>query len=532
MPTYTVQGPSGRTYTIEGPEGASPEQLGQFILSQNRTERVAMQVAKDRAEYDPTKGMGTGERLLAATGMGMSRVGRALGQLVGAVDQKDIDEAHAIEAPLAKTTAGKVGNVIGQGALALPAAFVPGANTYLGATAIGGALGGLTTEGGLKDRALGALGGALGGAGGKALGDGLAAGARALSNRPPAIPAQRTAAVQNAQQAGYVLPPTEIRSTAAGELLEGLSGKIKTAQVASARNQEVTNKLVRRSLGMADDAQLDTAALEGMRKQVGQVYEQVKSAGRIQPGEAYDAALNKIAAQYQGAAKDFPGAAKNEVQALVDSLRVKEFDASSAVDMVKILREGADKAYRAGDTGLGKANKAAANALEDALERHLDGIGQPELLNAFKSARQTIAKTYTAQKALNPQTGDVSAQVLARELSKGKPLSGEMKTVAEIAQAFPRATQALKEQPKAISPLDYLTGLASVPATGSPAGLLAVGARPAARSLALSGAYQRALAREPGPGLLGRAAPLVESDQLRKALILTGGLLGSPALQQ
>ena len=59
------------------------------------------------------------------------------------------------------------------------------------------------------------------------------------------------------------------------------------------------------------------------------------------------------------------------------------------------------------------------------------------------------------QKALNEQTGNVSAQQLAKDLAKGRPLSGDLLTVAQMGQAFPKATQALKEAPKAVSPLDF-----------------------------------------------------------------------------
>jgi hypothetical protein len=80
---------------------------------------------------------------------------------VGLVDQADIDEANRLDKSLMATGGGKVGNVIGQAAAVAPAMLIPGANTYVGATAIGAGVGGLTTEGGLADRAKGAAGVAL-----------------------------------------------------------------------------------------------------------------------------------------------------------------------------------------------------------------------------------------------------------------------------------------------------------------------------------------------------------------------------------
>jgi hypothetical protein len=75
-------------------------------------------------------------------------------------------------------------------------------------------------------------------------------------------------------------------------------------------------------------------------------------------------------------------------------------------------------------------------------------------------------------------------------LNKGKPLSGELLTAAEAAQAFPKAMQALKEAPKTISPLDVAFAMSKA-AGGHGLNLLTLGARPAARSVLLSGPVQR-----------------------------------------
>jgi hypothetical protein len=143
---------------------------------------------------------------------------------------------------------------------------------------------------------------------------------------------------------------------------------------------------------------------------------------------------------------------------------------------------------------------------------------------AFKAARQQIAKTYSVQSGLNAATGDVSAQKLAQQLAKGKPLSGELKDIAEFATAFPKATQTLKEAPKAWSPLDAFAGLGGA-GIGSPTLMAAAAARPAVRAALLSPAYQRAAMQ--GPGLL----TMLPEAVMRQQLIQRGmpGLLGSLA---
>lgn len=127
---------------------------------------------------DPTDGMSTTDKFLAGTGKAFADLGRGVGQLVGLTSQEDVDEAKRLDAPLMQTTAGTVGNVTGNVAAALPAAFIPGAQGLGGAAATGAVMG-LTQpvasdESRLKNVAVGAAAGA----GGVLLGRAAAAGAK------------------------------------------------------------------------------------------------------------------------------------------------------------------------------------------------------------------------------------------------------------------------------------------------------------------------------------------------------------------
>ena len=135
-----------------------------------------------------------------------------------------------------------------------PRPLIPGANTYAGATALGGLTGLALTEGDIADRAKGAAFGAIGGAAGKGLGDligwGVPKAVQTLSGNRAASQianAQRDAAAMSAKEAGYVIPPSDVNPSFINETLGGLSGKIKTAQVASAKNQGTTNALARKA---------------------------------------------------------------------------------------------------------------------------------------------------------------------------------------------------------------------------------------------------------------------------------------------
>lgn len=463
----------------------------------------------------------------------------ALGEL-GADTNSFAFQAGKIGGEIAGTAG--AGGVVANGlrAVAPAAANVPTVANVLRAVETGGAAGGNllsrtaggAVSGGISagmvdptDAGLGVLAGAAAPTVLKVAG---AAGSKAgqVLRGTPAEP-QRLAAAKAAQEAGYVIPPSDIRQQGMlTEAMGGLSGKIKTAQEASARNQSVTNDLAKKALGLPKDQPLTREALLEVRKAAKNAYEVVRGAGVVIADKEYNAAISKIAAESQGAARSFPGLKKDEISTLVESLKQPAFDSGDAIDAIHVLRDQADSFYAKGEKGAGKAYKSASKALEDALERHLTKAGDPEALNAFKEARQAIAKTYTVEKALNSQTGDVSAQVLARDLVKGKPLSGGLLTAAKTGEAFPKATQALKESPKSVSPLDWAVGAMGGTATGNPLMLATLAARPAVRAGLLSRPVQSWATRDVGPtrlnllaadprsqALLARSLPVLAADQ-------------------
>ena len=98
-------------------------------------------------------------------------------------------------------------------------------------------------------------------------------------------------AAKQAYDAGYVIPPTQVKPTLGNRLLEGLSGKITTAQNASAKNAEVTNKLAAKALGLSDDVKLTPDVLEDIRKTAGTAYREVASLP-IKPAQEANSLMN------------------------------------------------------------------------------------------------------------------------------------------------------------------------------------------------------------------------------------------------
>lgn len=118
---------------VEFPDGMSDADIASAI-------RRSMP-SQPQQSYDPTEGMSAMEKGLAGTGKAFADMYRGGKQLLGIGDQKalqaEIDEARRLDAPLLNTTAGTVGNVLGNVAIAAPTAMIPGANTIAGGAALG-----------------------------------------------------------------------------------------------------------------------------------------------------------------------------------------------------------------------------------------------------------------------------------------------------------------------------------------------------------------------------------------------------------
>ena len=517
---YTVVAPDGKEITLIGPVGASQEE----VIAQAQ-QLYKPQTISPSAQFGETGGgAATGKPLLInrtnvqteprplesamagftksmmdvpvaasqlATGgnLGTSELAQKLGQQASAYQ-----EANPIS-----YGAGRVGGIIppaiaGGGAIgAIPSFAKMGA---LGQNvALGAASGALTPqETGKTGQELyaeqlkqSAIGGGIGA---------LLTPVQKLAGvlRGPEQPAQMAGAVEKAREAGYVIPPTQARGDIANRLMEGIAGKATTAQNASAKNQEITHKLVAQSLGLPEGEVILPEVLKDLRQTAGQAYAKLENIGTITPGKEFTEGLNKIAGKAIKLQEGFPQAQVSPIIPLIDSLKSKSFDSASAIAMISDLRNTSSKAYAASDKDLGKAAKDAASLLEDTIEKHLETTKATDLLKDFRNARQLIAKSYSVEKALNPASGTVDARQLAAQLKRGKPLSEELKTVAQFAGQFPKAAQVTEKMGSLpqISPVDmFAGGLASL--LTSPAALAGIAARPALRAAALSEPMQNRL---------------------------------------
>lgn len=307
--------------------------------------------------------------------------------------------------------------------------------------------------------------------------------------------APKAAKIEQARSIGLKLPPSEAGGPV-GKVLEGAGGKVQTEMNLSRANSKVINRTAAKEIGLSDRQPMTEANIERVKQKHFAVYDQMKKAGRIEADDAFREELNGVKERTAQAETDYP----EDTNELIDK-EIKKFDrpsadASSMLEKIKSLRAKASKNMQAPDAEkfeLGLAQKKIATAMENQIER-ATAVTNPGLVKSFRDARVQLAKIYNVEDALGPN-GNLSAAVLARQLKRGVPLSGGLKTIAETYQEFPKVMRYVDSLGghAPFSALDYLVGgVEAVAHPGSAARIVgALTARPIARGIIKSEAYQK-----------------------------------------
>lgn len=332
---------------------------------------------------------------------------------------------------------------------------------------------------------------------------------KAVENRPfqrPDRPALDKS-LREARDAGYKTTPRQASpDSVTANMYEGLSGSAKMEKQFSMFNQKNTNRIAAEDLRLDPRKPITVEDLQAIRKEEGGAYQAVKNSGvTMRATEKYEKAISELGGDFKAANAELPGLIDNpKIDQLIKSLTVEQMSPSTAVEAVKYLRSESTKNLKAGfadpeKAALGTAMRKAANAIDDLIEYSLDGANKKELSANYQKARIRIAKTHSVEAALNDTTGNVDALHIAKMWDKGKPLSGGLEKIAKFADAFSGSARNVDNMKDAVnfSFADLALGAAGHLATGNYAGLAAVGARPAMRSLALSRVGQGLI----GPGM-------------------------------
>lgn len=316
------------------------------------------------------------------------------------------------------------------------------------------------------------------------------------------------------QREGYVVPPSQAGAGWVNDRLESIAGKAALNQDATLRNQATTNRLMARDVGLTPNT-LNLENLRGVRAEAyDRGYAPINRIPRVDSTPAYRQALRDLEVDSGRPISPIRALRNPGVSELTDDLNQQYFSGKEANQLMRQLREqGSSKINSSyGSAGgdhsreLGSAMRKGSGLLEDLLIEHLQSAGPSNVVPQLRDARRAIAKSYTAESAFNPATGDIDPGVLAAMYRKQKPLSGDAETAGRFAAAFPLSNRlGATTQTPGVSALEAtsvpMLGALTRTAVGEPAGWLASGiplVRAPVRNLLLSKYYQRLFAKQRG----------------------------------
>jgi len=257
---------------------------------------------------------------------------------------------------------------------------------------------------------------------------------------PQSLQAQRLAAgLKQAQDKGYVVPPSTTNPSLINKTLETIGGKEATQNQARIVNQTARNAGAATDIGLKPEV-FTPDAVAAVKAEAGKGFENARSIPQIKTDPQYVQALDSVLKESHGSNASFPGSANPDIEKLVAIYRQPTFTGDAAVSAVKMLRAKASDAYRTGSSETGMAYKGLSNAIEAQLERGAQQAGGPyaDLVGSMRQARKTYAQASTIEDVMDP-AGNVNGQKLAAALRRGEPLSGNLLQAAEHAANYPKA---------------------------------------------------------------------------------------------
>jgi len=263
------------------------------------------------------------------------------------------------------------------------------------------------------------------------------------------LAAPRIDAAKDALELGLALDPAISNPSTIARLKTGAVGTAGLQGNLSKLNLPVAAKVAREDMGLPATTKLDAKAFETARStpEISGAYDKVRAVPRVAGDETVLADIDKL--RVAPMIGDTGQAAS--VNTFLDTVKGQlqtGTDGATAVQSIRQLRRDAQAIYNQQSAGINPPspeaiaradiNMGVARALETAIE---NSITNPKLVTEFRNARTALARTYDYERATNLATGVVDPQALAALAAEGKPLSGKLAKLANVAANFPETMQ-------------------------------------------------------------------------------------------
>lgn len=162
----------------------------------------------------------------------------------------------------------------------------------------------------------------------------------------------------------------------------------------------------------------------------------------LDAAEAPHVAVYEMAEQVAGGAKATPEFEAAYSEAL-KSAQLPKGEATSVTRVIGALRRRANKRTSSNDVKteeMGFADREMADRLEEAFGAQLESVGEPQLLQQYRDARQALAKINDVRGATRAEQIDAAALRRMNERFGGNRLSGGLKFIADASEFAPNVT--------------------------------------------------------------------------------------------
>lgn len=210
----------------------------------------------------------------------------------------------------------------------------------------------------------------------------------------------------------------------------------KLLEIMARNNQERTNEVSRRYVGLPEDTPITRKELNNIRgKAYKEGYEPIKNIGTVLHDNEFIQDLDAIEKKFTGQGNSFPDLVPDKIRELTTGYLQNKYAAEDIIDKLRTIRKQATKFINSDipdNEEYGFAMKDLADAFEGLLERAAKKKGMPpELMDNYKTARKLIARTHTVEGALDAG-GDISGKKLAKAYDNYIPIDGDLEKVAKF----------------------------------------------------------------------------------------------------
>ena len=262
------------------------------------------------------------------------------------------------------------------------------------------------------------------------------------------VDAGRIEAAQTANRLGIAVDPAVSNPTVSNKLRTGLAGGRDVNAVLARSNEPKWTALSKEGIGLSITADLRKKATfdDAIAEVVRVPYGEIRNLGALTVDDAVVSRLNALPKTVligRGGMEGVTAPLINDAVAKINA----GLTGASALENIQSLRQDARRALAPEKKGNEVTKEARASAdislgiaaeLEAIIESNLATTAQ---IAAYRTARTKAGQIYDVERATNKATGQVDPAVFAQLVRDGKPVSGIVADIGNVAANFPKIAE-------------------------------------------------------------------------------------------